>query len=205
MKKSKPEPKAAKAKKAARVKAGQPKGGQVARSPYQTINPRTGVFDPPGQVGQPQPPSPSVPPPAPPMMPPQPPAGGTPPPQPQMQPQTIGNAAVRAGQQTTPRQFDQSYAQNLSTFAGGQLQPPSNGQLSFNPFSNNAFQGTGLPSGGGNAPLYGQPQSLLQTAMQRNLSNGYLTTTPQSQQAMTTTTPSQVNLSTPATPATPSF
>jgi hypothetical protein len=57
---------------------------------------------------------------------------------------------------------NQAWAQNLATYAGGQFARPG-GTLSFNPLNPATFPGQ--PTGGGNAPVLGQPQSLLDMAL----------------------------------------
>lgn len=69
--------------------------------------------------------------------------------------QTIGAESVRA---TGSGPFDSAYRQNLATFAGSQFTRPG-GALQFNPTG--LGQGFGAPTGGGNAPLTGMPQTLL--------------------------------------------
>ncbi len=68
-------------------------------------------------------------------------------------------------------EFDPNYAQNLAVFGGGMLQRPVN-ELSFNPFSQNPFQGSGQPSGGGNSPVLGLPPTLLQNALANSSATG---------------------------------
>lgn len=70
----------------------------------------------------------------------------------------LGSEAIRA---TGQGPFDQSFRQNLATYAGGQFQRPG-GQLSFNPTSPINF---GSPVGGGNAPVLGMPQTLTGQAL----------------------------------------
>lgn len=94
---------------------------------------------------------------------------GTPPPAPQVapppmqqppQPQNFGAQAVRAtGGPQMP------WAQNLAVNAGGMFQRPPGLGLSFNPFSLNPFANIGAPIGGGNAPTWGMPQTMLGQAM----------------------------------------
>jgi hypothetical protein len=81
-------------------------------------------------------------------------------PGPQMFGNTVGPEAIRASG-TGP--FDPAYRQNLSTFAGGQFFRP-NGALSFNPTGklDDLFA---RPTGGGNAPVMGMPDSLLSMAL----------------------------------------
>ena len=77
---------------------------------------------------------------------------------PQAQPgqsQTVGAQSVTA---TGLGPFDPAYRQNLATFAGGQFARPG-GSLQFNPTG--LGQGFGAPTGGGNAPLPGMPNTLL--------------------------------------------
>jgi len=72
---------------------------------------------------------------------------------------TVGPSAVRA---TGSGPFDSAYRQNLATYAGGQFAAPSGG-LSFNPTDTNTFPGQ--PTGGGNAPVTGMPNTLLDEAL----------------------------------------
>lgn len=52
-----------------------------------------------------------------------------------------------------------AYGQNLANYSGGQFMRPQGG-LQFNPFQIGQTQ-FGAPTGGGNAPSYGIPQTLL--------------------------------------------
>lgn len=61
--------------------------------------------------------------------------------------------------------FDPAYRQNLATFAGGLFARPG-GNLSFNPTSNQPFGGAA--TGGGDAPVMGMPNTLLQNAFGGN-------------------------------------
>lgn len=76
---------------------------------------------------------------------------------------SLGPEAVRA---TGTGPFDSAYRQNLATYAGGQFQRPG-GVLSFNPTAQQGQAGAlgGLPTGGGNAPITGSPNSLLGMAI----------------------------------------
>lgn len=76
---------------------------------------------------------------------------------PQADQQTLGAQAVRA---TGSGPFDNTYRQNLATYAGGFSQRPG-GFLGFNPTGNIM----GGPTGGGNAPVMGGPTDLLTAAM----------------------------------------
>jgi hypothetical protein len=74
-----------------------------------------------------------------------------------------GDAGVVRPSSTTPQGFDNSYLQNLATSAGGNFMRPPGGVLNFNPLGNlNDIQSS--PLGGGNAPLFGLPQTLQQNA-----------------------------------------
>jgi hypothetical protein len=73
----------------------------------------------------------------------------------------LGPQSVRASG-TGP--FDPAFRQDLATFAGGLFNRPG-GNLSFNPTSNQPF---GQATGGGNAPLLGMPNTLLQQALGGN-------------------------------------
>lgn len=73
---------------------------------------------------------------------------------------TVGPSAVRA---TGSGPFDSAYRQNLATYAGGQFAPGSGGGLSFNPTDTSTFPGQ--PTGGGNAPVTGMPNTLLDEAL----------------------------------------
>lgn len=66
----------------------------------------------------------------------------------------LGASPVRA---TGSGPFDPSYRQNLSTYAMGQFAPPQQG-WNINPTNPG---NVGMTTGGGNAPVYGMPQSLL--------------------------------------------
>ena len=72
---------------------------------------------------------------------------------------TVGPSSVRA---TGSGPFDQAYRQNLASYAGGQFARPSSG-MSFNPTDPNTFPGQ--PTGGGNAPVTGMPNTLLDQAL----------------------------------------
>lgn len=61
--------------------------------------------------------------------------------------------------------FDAAYRQDLATYAGGLFNRPG-GNLSFNPTSNQPFGGQA--TGGGNAPVLGMPNTLLQNALAGN-------------------------------------
>src|SRR5215472_5790590 len=85
-------------------------------------------------------------------------------------PNVLGSEAVRA---TGTGPYDSAYRQNLATYAGGQfVRPPgpglgsntSGGVLSFNP-TGGLF---GNPTGGGNAPVLGMPNSLIGQALSGN-------------------------------------
>jgi len=76
-------------------------------------------------------------------------------------PNVVGPESVRA---TGTGPFDSAYRQDLATYAGGLFNRPG-GNLSFNPTGQNAF---GAPTGGGNAPLLGMPNTLLQQALGGN-------------------------------------
>ena len=78
---------------------------------------------------------------------------------PQLPSTVVGPQAVRA---TGSGPFDAQYRQNLATFAGG-LFGSQNGNLSFNPTSGNPFGGQA--TGGGNAPVFGIPNTQLQNAL----------------------------------------
>jgi hypothetical protein len=78
-----------------------------------------------------------------------------------------GDAGVVRPSSTTPGMggggFDSSYLQNLATSSGGNFMRPQGGALNFNPLGNlNDIQSN--PLGGGNAPLFGLPQTLQQNA-----------------------------------------
>jgi hypothetical protein len=76
--------------------------------------------------------------------------------------------AAQAIRPTTTGKFDPAYSQNLATSAGGMFQrPQSNQPLQFNPYGNMGDVNANVPIqnlGGGNAPLQGLPQTLLQWA-----------------------------------------
>jgi hypothetical protein len=57
--------------------------------------------------------------------------------------------------------YDPSYLQNLVTYGAGQYQQPTGG-FRFNPTNISTFPGQ--PSGGGNAPVAGMPNTLLTAA-----------------------------------------
>jgi hypothetical protein len=86
---------------------------------------------------------------------------GSPPQQPIGPSNLLGAESVRA---TGAGPFDSAYRQDLATFAGGLFNRPG-GNLSFNPTSPEGF---GQPVGGGNAPLTGMPNTLLQNALGGN-------------------------------------
>lgn len=88
----------------------------------------------------------------------QPPTGGTSPQPPNM----VGPESIRA---TGTGPFDDAYRQDLATYAGGLFGRPG-GNLSFNPTSNQPFGGAA--TGGGNAPVLGMPNTLLQNALGGN-------------------------------------
>lgn len=69
-------------------------------------------------------------------------------------PEVFGPQTVRA---TGGGPFDAAYRQNLTTQAGGEWARPG-GNLSFNPTGPLNF---GTPQGGGNAPNFGLPPTLL--------------------------------------------
>jgi hypothetical protein len=75
-------------------------------------------------------------------------------------PNVVGSQAVRA---TGQGPYDPAYRQNLATYAGGLFARP-NGNLSFNPTGNLQDMGN-QASGGGNAPVQGTPQGLLDQAL----------------------------------------
>jgi len=75
---------------------------------------------------------------------------------------TLGPESVRA---TGTGPFDDTYRQNLATFAGGLFGRPG-GMLGFNPTSNQPFGGAQV--GGGNAPLFGMPSTQNQMALGGN-------------------------------------
>lgn len=80
----------------------------------------------------------------------------------QPQQKTLGPESVRA---TGTGPFDQAYRQDLATYAGGLFGRPG-GNLSFNPTSNQPFGGAQV--GGGNAPLFGMPNTMLGNALGGN-------------------------------------
>ena len=75
-------------------------------------------------------------------------------------PNVLSSEAVRA---TGTGPYDSAYRQNLATYAGGQFTRPG-GNLSFNP-TGALF---GNPTGGGNAPVLGMPDSLVGQALSGN-------------------------------------
>lgn len=77
-------------------------------------------------------------------------------------PNVVGPESVRA---TGTGPFDQAYRQDLATYAGGLFARPG-GNLSFNPTSNQPFGGAAV--GGGSAPVFGMPNTLLQNALGGN-------------------------------------
>lgn len=72
---------------------------------------------------------------------------------------TVGPESVRA---TGTGPGDASWRQNLATFSGGQFQRPG-GFLGFDPTSAQPFGGA--PTGGGTAPVFGMPSTLLSMAL----------------------------------------
>lgn len=74
----------------------------------------------------------------------------------------LGPETIRA---TGSGPFDSAYRQNLATYSGGQFARPG-GNLSFNPTDASTFPGN--PTGGGNAPLPGLPDSLIGRALGGN-------------------------------------
>jgi hypothetical protein len=78
------------------------------------------------------------------------------PPAPQQQ--NVGPEAVRA---TGMGPYDPAYRQNLATYAMGQFMRPGT-NFGFNPTQPLQF---GQPTGGGNAPVLGMPQTLLGQAL----------------------------------------
>jgi len=70
----------------------------------------------------------------------------------------LGASPVRA---TGQGPFDPTYRQNLSTYAMGQFAPPQQG-WQINPTNPG---NVGQPTGGGNAPVFGQPNTLLGNAL----------------------------------------
>lgn len=72
---------------------------------------------------------------------------------------TVGPESVRA---SGSGPGDATWRQNLATFSGGQFQRPG-GFLSFDPTSAQPFGGA--PTGGGTAPLFGLPSTLLSMAL----------------------------------------
>jgi hypothetical protein len=74
--------------------------------------------------------------------------------------------ASQAIRPTSVGNFDPSYGQNLATYIGNIFQrPQSNQPLQFNPYGNLTDANVQYPNlGGGNAPLQGLPQTLLQWA-----------------------------------------
>lgn len=97
----------------------------------------------------------------------------TPTPAPQ-QPQTIDAQAIRPSSGTPNQQgvgqFDPSYLQNLATYIGGLFSRPQNGALSFNPLGNLSDFPGAQGVGAGNAPTLGLPPTMLQNAINSNLS-----------------------------------
>lgn len=71
----------------------------------------------------------------------------------------LGPESIRA---TGTGPFDAAYRQNLATYAGGQFSRPG-GNMMFNPTDPSTFPG--MPVGGGNAPVTGMPQSLMDMAL----------------------------------------
>ena len=72
---------------------------------------------------------------------------------------TLQAESVRA---TGTGPFDSAYRQNLATYAGGQFSRPG-GSMSFNPTDLSTFPGN--PTGGGNAPVTGMPNTLMDMAL----------------------------------------
>jgi hypothetical protein len=72
---------------------------------------------------------------------------------------TLGATANRVTGQSPG--YDPSYLQNLVTYGAGQFQQPTGG-FAFNPTSISTFPGQ--PTGGGNAPVPGMPNTLLSAA-----------------------------------------
>lgn len=68
----------------------------------------------------------------------------------------LGAQAIRATGNTPG--YDPAYGQNLATYGGGQF----SGVTSYNPFNLSTFPGQ--PTGGGNAPVAGMPNTLLSQA-----------------------------------------
>jgi hypothetical protein len=66
--------------------------------------------------------------------------------------------------------MDQSYGQNLATAVGSSFQRPQQNQaLQFNPYGNLTDANVKYPNnGGGNAPLPGLPQTMLQWSQMFN-------------------------------------
>jgi len=83
-------------------------------------------------------------------------------PTPQASGSVVGPESVRA---TGSGPFDSAYRQDLATYAGGLFGRPG-GNLSFDPTSNQPFGGAA--TGGGNAPVLGMPNTLLQNALGGN-------------------------------------
>lgn len=77
--------------------------------------------------------------------------------QPPPQTGVLGSEAIRA---TGSGPFDAPFRQNLATYAGGNFQRPG-GFLGFNP-TGSLF---GNPTGGGNAPVLGMPNNLMNLAL----------------------------------------
>lgn len=75
---------------------------------------------------------------------------------------TLGPGSVRA---TGAGPFDPAYRQDLATYAGGLFARPG-GNLSLNPTSTQPFGGAAV--GGGNAPIFGMPNTMLQNALGGN-------------------------------------
>ncbi len=80
----------------------------------------------------------------------------------QMQNNVLGSESVRS---SGSGPFDSTYRQNLATYGGGQFARPG-GNMSFNPTDASTFPGN--PTGGGNAPLPGLPDSLISRAIGGN-------------------------------------
>jgi hypothetical protein len=78
-------------------------------------------------------------------------------------PPDFGAESVRA---SNTAGFDPAYAQNLAVFGAGNFVRPG-GSLNVDPFAASPFEGYGTPVGGGNSPLFGGPQTLLEDAMSK--------------------------------------
>jgi hypothetical protein len=91
-------------------------------------------------------------------------ANGGPQQVPIQQPPT-GNLGAETVRATGKGPFDAAYRQNLATYSGGQFARPG-GNMSFNPTDASTFPGN--PTGAGNAPLPGLPDSLISRALGGN-------------------------------------